>query len=353
MVNDVHIEGRPVGATHPPLVVAEMSGNHAQSLDRALAIVDAAADAGAHALKIQTYTADTITLDVTREEFCITDPTSPWAGRSLHALYDEASTPWEWHAAIFERARRRGMIAFSTPFDESAVDFLETLDVPCYKIASFEIVHLPLIRKVAATGKPMLMSTGMASLEEIEAAVRTALEGGCPELVLLRCTSSYPAAPEDIHLRSLPDLRRRFGCQVGLSDHTLGTAVAVAAVALGAVVIEKHLTLSRADGGVDAAFSLEPHELAALVRDTDMAMRALGSVHYGATDSERSSLTFRRSLYVAKDMRAGDVFTSQNLRVIRPGFGLPPKYYDEILGRRVVSDVAKGTPVSWELLGGP
>jgi len=350
MPKDVVIQGRLVTAGHPPLIVAEMSGNHAQSLDRALALVDAAADAGAHALKLQTYTADTLTLDVERDEFRITDPTSPWAGRTLYSLYTEASTPWEWHAAIFERARQRGMIAFSTPFDESAVDFLETLEVPCYKIASFEIIHLPLIRKVAATGKPILISTGMASLEEIDAAVRTATEGGCGGLILLRCTSNYPAAPDDIHLSSLSDLRGRFGCHVGLSDHTLGTAVAVAAVSLGAVVIEKHFTMRRADGGVDAVFSLEPHELETLVRDTAMAFRALGSVHYGATDSERPSLALRPSLYVAKDVRAGDVFTAQNLRVVRPGLGLLPKHYNGVLGRRVVIDAPKGTPVSWDLL---
>ncbi len=345
------IAGRTIGTDAQPFVIAEMSGNHNQSLDRALAIVDAAADAGAHALKIQTYTADTITLDVSRGEFLIDDPNSLWAGQTLHALYAMASTPYEWHEAIFARAAERGLIAFSTPFDESAVDFLEALGAPCYKIASFENVHLPLIRKVAATGKPLIMSTGMATAAELDEAVRAAREAGCTQLVLLKCTSTYPADPANSNLRTMPHMREMFGCEVGLSDHTLGTGAACAAVALGATVIEKHFTLSRADGGVDSAFSLEPVELATLVRDTEHAWRALGSVSYGPTPAEMSSLQFRRSLYIAEDMRTGDVFTRENLRVVRPGLGLAPKYYEVLLGKRIASDAPKGTPASWDLLG--
>jgi pseudaminic acid synthase len=343
--------GRHIGLDAAPLVIAEMSGNHNHSLERALEIVDAAAAAGAHALKIQTYTADTITLDVDRPEFRIEDPDSLWAGETLHSLYEKAYTPWEWHAPIFSRAKERGMIAFSTPFDESAVDFLETLDVPCYKIASFENVHLPLITKAASTGKPIIMSTGMATAAELDDAVRTAREAGCRDLVLLKCTSTYPASAEDTNLRTIPHLRELFGCEVGLSDHTLGVGVAVAAVALGATVIEKHFTISRGDGGVDSAFSMEPHELSDLVAQTAVARVALGRVAYGPTAAERPSLRFRRSLYVAQDMAAGDTFTAENLRVVRPGLGLPPRYYETLLGRRVSRAAVKGTPVSWDLIG--
>ncbi|HEY5548663.1 MAG TPA: pseudaminic acid synthase [Coriobacteriia bacterium] len=345
------IAGHAIGSDAPPFVIAEMSGNHNQSLDRALAIVDAAADSGAHALKIQTYTADTITLDVSRGEFLIDDPSSLWAGETLHSLYAKAFTPWEWHEAIFTRAKERGLVAFSTPFDESAVEFLEELDVPCYKIASFENVHLPLIRKVAATGKPIIMSTGMATAAELDEAVRAAREAGCADLVLLKCTSTYPSDPADSNLRTIPHMRELFGCEVGLSDHTLGTGVSCAAVALGATVIEKHFTLSRSDGGVDAAFSLEPDELTTLVRDTRSAWQSLGSVSYGSTAAEKSSLAFRRSLYVARDMKAGDVFSAANLRVVRPGLGLAPKFYEVLLGRRIARDAEKGTPASWDLLG--
>ncbi len=339
-----------IDVDHPPFVIAEMSGNHNHSLDRALAIIDAAADAGAHAIKLQTYTADTITLDIDHGEFVIDDPGSLWAGRTLHDLYDEAHTPWEWHKALFTRARDRGLIAFSTPFDETAVDFLEELEVPCYKIASFENVHIPLILKVAATGKLIIMSTGMATGDELAESVDAARSAGCTDLVLLKCTSTYPATPANSNLATIPDMRERFGCEVGLSDHTLGTAVSVAAVALGATVIEKHFTLSRAEGGVDAAFSMEPDELRALVADTESAWQALGRVSYGPTEAEKPSLQFRRSLYVAEDMRAGEAFTSASLRVVRPGLGLPPKHYDELLGRSVARDVRKGTPVSWDLI---
>ncbi|MBE0417165.1 MAG: pseudaminic acid synthase [Coriobacteriia bacterium] len=342
---------RRVGPDSPPLVVAEMSGNHNRSLDVALAMVDAAADAGAHAMKLQTYTADTLTLDVAREGFVIEDPESLWAGRSLYELYEEAHTPWEWHEAIFAHCRERGLMCFSTPFDETAVDFLERFDPPCHKIASFENGHLPLIRKVAATGRPMLMSTGMATAAELDEAVRAAREAGCRELVLLKCTSTYPATPEDSDLRTTPHMRELFGCQVGLSDHTLGSGVAVAAVALGATVIEKHFTLDRSAGGVDAAFSMEPDEMRRLVEETERAWQALGSVRYGPTEREKGSLTFRRSLYVAEDMRSGEAFTTENLRVVRPGFGLHPRHYETLLGKRVHRDVEKGTPVSWELIG--
>lgn len=344
------IAGRSVGAGSPPLVIAEMSGNHNQSLERALAIVDAAAAAGAHALKIQTYTADTMTIDAGGEEFFIKDKASLWSGKSLYKLYQEAHTPWEWHAPIFERARGHGMIAFSSPFDESAVDFLESLGAPCYKIASFENTDLPLVRKAAATGKPMIVSTGMATAEELDETVRAAREAGCRDLVLLKCTSTYPATPQDTNILTIPDMRARFGCDIGLSDHTMGVGVAVASVALGAVAVEKHFTLRRADGGVDSAFSLEPEELRSLVIETERAWQALGAVRYGATEGEKSSLLFRRSLYITQDLKAGDVLTRDNVRAIRPGLGLPPKHLDSVLGRKIRRDVARGTPLSLDLI---
>lgn len=344
------IAGRAIGTDCPPFVIAEMSGNHNQSLERALAIVDAAAAAGAHALKIQTYTADTMTLDIATGDFVIQDPGSLWAGRSLHALYDEAHTPWEWHAPLFERARSRGLIPFSTPFDETAVDFLETLAAPCYKIASFEMTDLPLIRKAAATGKPLIVSTGMATAGEIDEAVRTAREAGCRYLVLLKCTSTYPATPENSHLNTLPNLRAWTGCEVGLSDHTMGIGAAVAAVALGATVVEKHFTLARADGGVDSAFSLEPDELRSLVIESERAWQSLGRVSYGASTVEKKSLAFRRSLYAVRDIAAGEPFTPENVRAIRPGFGLPPKYLDQILGRTASRAIPRGTPIRWDTL---
>ncbi len=345
------IAHRTVGRAHAPFVIAEMSGNHNQSLDRALALVDAAADAGAHALKLQTYTADTLTIDAHRGEFIIADPASLWAGRNLYELYRQAHTPWDWHAPIMERARARGMVAFSTPFDETAVDFLETLDVPAYKIASFENIHLPLIRRAAATGKPLIISTGMASIAELDEAVTAARGAGCRDLVLLKCTSTYPATPENTNLLTIPHLRDLFGCEVGLSDHTMGLGVAVAAVALGASVIEKHFTLARADGGVDSAFSLEPDELAALVTETARAHAALGRISYGPTEAERASLVFRRSLYVVADLKAGEVLTPQNVRAIRPGHGLPPKALEIVLGRTVRADVPRGTPLRWDVIG--
>ena len=340
-----------LGGGTVPFVIAEMSGNHNQSLDRALAIVDAAAASGVHALKLQTYTPDTMTLDVNRAEFQIADRESLWAGRSLYELYGEAYTPWEWHRPIFDRARSRGLVAFSTPFDDSAVDLLESLDAPCYKIASFENTDLPLIRRVASTGKPLIVSTGMASVAELDELVRAARGAGCRDLVLLKCTSTYPADPENSNIRTIPHLRELFGCEVGLSDHTMGVGVAVASVALGATVIEKHFTLSRAEGGVDSAFSMEPAEMAQLVVETERAWRALGRVAYGATGAEQKSLQFRRSLYVVKDMKEGDVLSRENVRAIRPGLGLPPKHLDAVLGRRVKHDVPRGTPLSWDLCG--
>lgn len=333
-----------------PFIIAEMSGNHNQSLERALAIVDAAADAGVDAVKIQTYTADTMTIDIGTGEFFISDKDSLWKGETLYHLYDKAHTPWEWHKAIFERCKERGIMGFSTPFDDTSVDFLEDLGVPCYKIASFENVDLPLIRKVARTGKPIIASTGMTSVAELSDLVQTVRENGCTDLTLLKCTSSYPASPEGTNLRTIPHMRELFGCAVGLSDHTLGIGAAVASVALGAAVIEKHFTLSRAEGGVDAAFSLEPAEMAQLVRECRTAALALGTVSYERAEQEQKSLQFRRSLYVVEDMKAGDVFTEKNLRRIRPGMGISPKYYDVLLGRCVKCDVKRGTPVSWDIV---
>ena len=346
----IKIGHRAIGPDSPPLVIAEMSGNHNQSLDRALAIVDAAADAGAHALKLQTYTADTMTLDLDEGEFHIADPASLWADTSLYALYQQAHTPWEWHGPIFERARARGMLAFSSPFDETAIDFLEALDVPAYKIASFENTDLPLIRRAAATGKPLIVSTGMATLGELELSVRAAREAGCRDLILLKCTSTYPATPQNTHLRTLPHLRELFNCEVGLSDHTMGVGASVAAVALGATVVEKHFTLDRAAGGVDASFSLEPAELASLVTETERAWQAMGQVHYGPTAAEQKSLVFRRSLYVVKDMAPGEPFNRENLRAIRPGLGLAPRHIDGVLGRGARHAIKRGTPLAWGLI---
>lgn len=344
------IAGRPIGPRARPFIIAEMSGNHNHSLDRALQIVDAAAKAGAHGFKIQTYTAQTMTLDLDSGDFRIDDPKSLWHGRTLYSLYEEAATPWEWHKPIFERARKQGMIPFSTPFDESAVDFLEKLDSPCYKVASFENTDLPLIRRIAATKKPMIISTGMAAVSELEETVRAAREAGCKDIVLLKCTSTYPAKPENTNILTIPHMRELFQCEVGLSDHTMGVGAAVASVALGATVIEKHLTLSRADGGVDSAFSLEPAEMEALVVETERAWQALGGIHYGATAAEKGSLQFRRSLYVGEDIAAGQTFTESNLRRIRPGNGLPCRHYDFLLGKVLVRAVKKGEPVSWDMV---
>lgn len=351
MLNEcITIAGRQVGLAHPPFVIAEMSGNHNQSLERALELVEAAAKAGAHALKLQTYTPDTMTLDLDEREFFISDPSSPWQGTSLYKLYEQAQTPWEWHQPIFARARELGMIPFSTPFDDSAVEFLESLDSPCYKIASFENTDLPLIRRVAATGKPVIISTGMATIAEMDEAVRAAREAGCKELVLLKCTSSYPASPAQSNLRTIPYLRELFNCEVGLSDHTMGIGAASASVAFGATVIEKHFTLRRADGGVDSQFSLEPSELAQLIAETERAWQALGAAACGPTDSEMKSLQFRRSLYIVNDLDKGDTLTSKDVRAIRPGLGLPPKYLNAVLGMKVTRCIRRGTPLSWAIV---
>jgi pseudaminic acid synthase len=348
----ISIAGREIGPHTRPYLIAEMSGNHNRSLERALAIVDAAADAGADAIKLQTYTADTMTLNTSAPGFVIDDPKSLWAGRRLHDLYAEAMTPWDWHAPLMERARSHGLHCFSTPFDASAVDFLEELKVPAYKIASFECTDLALIRRVAATRKPLIISTGMASLGEIDDAVRAARAAGNDQIVLLKCTSTYPATPQNTNLRTIPALRAAFGTEVGLSDHTMGHGAAVASVALGASVIEKHFTLRRADGGVDSAFSLEPAEFKQLRIESERAWLALGEVSFGTSTAEQGSVQFRRSLYIVKPVRAGEVLSTENVRAIRPGFGLAPKHLDAVLGLRLKSDVAPGTPVSWELLRG-
>jgi pseudaminic acid synthase len=346
----IRIAGREISSAARPYLIAEMSGNHNHSLERAFAIVDAAAKAGADAIKLQTYTADTMTLDVRAPGFVIEDPKSLWAGRQLYDLYREAHTPWEWHEPIMRCAVERGLHCFSSPFDDSAVEFLEKLGVPAYKIASFECTDLPLIRRVAKTGKPVIISTGMASVEEIDEAVVAARGAGCKELMLLKCTSTYPASAENTNVVTIPDMRARWSCEVGLSDHTMGTGVAVAAVTFGASAVEKHFTLRRADGGVDSAFSMEPEEFAALRRESERAWQAIGAVTYGGTRIEEKSRIFRRSLYVSKALKAGDVLTADNVRIVRPGFGLAPKYYEQVLGKKVKKDVGAGTPVGWDLL---
>ncbi len=350
MNETICIAGKNIGPGHAPFIIAEMSGNHNQSLTRALEIVEAVAKTGAHALKIQTYTPDTMTLDLDEGEFHIADSKSLWVGSSLYKLYEEAYTPWEWHKPIFDRARELGVIPFSTPFDDSAVDFLESLEVPCYKIASFENTDLPLIRRVAATGKPLIISTGMASIAELDDTVRAAREAGCQNLILLKCTSTYPAAAENTNILTIPHMRELFGCEVGLSDHTMGVGVSVASVALGATVIEKHFTLKRSDGGVDSSFSMEPSEMAQLVLETERAWQALGQVNYGPTEAEKKSIQFRRSLYIVKDLQVGARLTRENVRAIRPGLGLPTKYMEELLGKKVNQNVKRGTALSWKLL---
>lgn len=347
---EVKISGRAIGRNHAPFVIAEMSGNHNQSLDRALEIVEAAAKSGAHAIKLQTYTPDTMTLDLDEREFHISDPKSLWAGNSLYKLYGEAYTPWEWHKPIFDRARELGIIPFSTPFDDTSVDFLETLDVPCYKIASFENTDIPLICRVAATGKPLIISTGMASIAELDDTVRAARGAGCKDLILLKCTSTYPATAQNTNILTIPHLRELFDCEVGLSDHTMGVGVSVASVALGATVVEKHFTLSRADGGVDSAFSMEPAEMSQLAVESERAWQALGKVSYGSTEAEKKSIQFRRSLYIVKDLMVGDILTKENVRAIRPGLGMPTKYLEQVLGKTVKQDVPRGTGLSWKML---
>lgn len=350
MARLVKIGNRIIDRNNNPFIIAEMSGNHNQSLERAIKIVEAAADAGADAVKLQTYTPETMTLDLSEGDFFINDKKSLWKGKSLYKLYEEAYTPWEWHKPIFDRCMELGMIGFSSPFDSTAVDFLETLNVPAYKIASFENADIPLIRKVASMGKPVIISTGMATLAELDETVRAFKESGNDQLILLKCTSSYPASPENTNIMTIPHMRELFNCEVGLSDHTMGLGAAVASVALGASVIEKHFTLSRNDGGVDSKFSLEPEELKSLVVESERAWLALGRVLYGPTEFEKPSMQFRRSLYVSEDVKKGEKFTEDNIRIIRPGFGLSPKYFDFIIGKQAKLDVKRGTPINWELI---
>jgi pseudaminic acid synthase len=340
---------RFVGAGHAPYLIAEMSGNHNQSLDRAFEIVDAAAASGADAIKLQTYTADTMTLNLNAPGFVIDDPKSLWNGRQLYELYEEAHTPWDWHKPIMDRAAKHGMHCFSSPFDATAVDFLETLGVPAYKIASFEMTDIPLVQKVAATGKPMIISTGMASVAEIGETVAAAKAAGAQDIILLKCTSTYPATPENTNLATIANMRETFGCSVGLSDHTMGVGVSVASVAMGACLIEKHFTLARADGGVDSAFSMEPQELSQLRTECDRAWQSVGQITYGGTKAEEASKQFRRSLYIAQDMKTGDVLTEENLRAVRPGFGLPPGFLATLIGKSVARDLSAGTPADWSM----
>jgi len=345
---EIEIAGRKIGLAHEPFVICELSGNHNGSLERALVMLEAAAATGADAIKIQTYTPDTITLDHDGPEFRIEG--GLWDGRTLYDLYGEAQTPYEWHAALFAKAKALGVILFSTPFDETAVDLLEGLDAPAYKIASFEVIDLPLIASVARRGKPMIISTGMANLAEIGDAVDTALKHGAPGVVLLHCVSAYPAPMDEANVRTVPDLAERFGVISGLSDHTPGSAASVAAVALGACVIEKHFTLARSDGGPDAAFSLEPSEFTALTRDCKDAWRALGKVGYDLLGSEQGNISFRRSLYVVADLAKGEVITTAHVRSIRPGFGLAPRHLDEVLGKVAKRDLARGEAFSWDMI---
>ena len=347
-MKSIQIADRKIGQDHPPFVIAEMSGNHNKSLVRALEIVESAAKAGVHALKLQTYKPDTMTINLDEREFHIKDSSSPWVGTSLYKLYSEAQTPWEWHKTIFDHARKLGILAFSTPFDDSAVEFLESLDTPCYKIASAENTDLALIRRVASTGKPLIISTGMASIAELDEAVCAAREAGCENLILLKCTSTYPASPENTNILTIPHLRDLFGCEVGLSDHTMGIGVSVASVALGATVIEKHFTLNRSDGGVDSTFSMNPEEMTQLVLEVKHAWQAMGQVSYGPTEAEKKSLQYRRSLYIIKDLKAGDLLTQENVRAIRPGLGLQCKYLNVILGKKVSRDISRGSAIQWD-----
>jgi len=346
----INIAGTEIGEQCKPFIVAELSGNHQQNFSLAEKMIEAAARAGADAIKLQTYTSDTMTLDLQDEDFVIGETDSLWHGQNLYDLYAKASTPWEWHEALFKKAHSLGMIAFSSPFDISAVDFLETLDVPCYKIASFENNDLPLIKKVAMTGKPVIVSTGMASLSEIEMLLRTIYETGNDQVILLKCTSNYPADASDSHLLTIPHMRQTFACPVGLSDHSTGIGVSLASVALGACLIEKHFVLDRTQGGVDSDFSIEPQELKLLVSEAKKIPSAMGRVNYGGTKNEQQSKNYRRSIYVSETIQAGERFNQDNIRIIRPGFGLQPKYYEDILGRKACKTITKGTPLDWALV---
>ncbi|UTW67161.1 pseudaminic acid synthase [bacterium SCSIO 12643] len=346
-MNSFKIADFEISDASAPFIIAEMSGNHNQSLEKALEIVDAAADAGAHALKIQTYTADTMTIPCDKGLFYIDDPKSLWHGKTLHDLYQIAYTPWEWHKPIFDRAKERGLIPFSTPFDATSVDFLEELDVPVYKIASFENKDWPLLKKVAKTGKPVIMSTGASTLSDIAGSVSVLRENGCKDLILLKCTSTYPASPKNTNLATISHMREMFGCYTGLSDHTGGIGAAVASVAFGARVIEKHFTISREEGGVDAAFSIEPAELQALVIESKRAWEAVGEVKYEILKDENASLRFKRSVYVVNEIKKGEMFTEKNVRIIRPGDGMEPRYYESILGKVAIKDFERGTPLTW------
>jgi pseudaminic acid synthase len=350
MRKDIKLGNISIGHKHKPFVIAEMSGNHNHSIDKALEIIDAAALSGAHAIKLQTYTADTLTIDVSGDDFCIKDKNSLWKDRNLYELYKEAHTPWEWHKALFDRAKKLGMMCFSTPFDDTSVDFLLELGVEVFKIASFENNHLPLLKKIAKTGKPVIMSTGISSLAEIELSVKTLKENGCKDLILLKCTSTYPATPENTNISTIPHMSELFDCHVGLSDHTLGIGVAVGSVTLGARVIEKHFTIDRSQGGVDSAFSLEPSEFKMLVEESERAFLAIGKVTYGIMDAEVKSKKYKRSIYIVKDLKAGDIITEDNIRIIRPGFGLSPKYFDLLLGKIVKKNIKRGTAFTFDLI---
>ena len=339
-----------ISKENKPFIVAEMSGNHNKSLDRAIKIVEAAAESGAHMLKLQTYTADTLTINSKNSDFLISDSKSLWKGKTLYDLYKEAYAPWEWHEKIFKRCNELSMLCFSTPFDETAVDFLEKLNVPAYKIASFENIHLPLIKKVAQTGKPVIISTGLAIETEIEEAVEALKIGGCKQFCLLKCTSAYPASPENSNILTIPDLRKKFNCEVGLSDHTLGIGVALAAISHGATIIEKHFTLDRNDGGVDSSFSIEPNDMKILIKESVRTWQSLGNISYGPTDPEKGGLKLRRSIYIVKNIESGQKLTKENLRIIRPGKGLAPKYYEELLGRKVNKNLEQGTALTWNML---
>jgi N-acetylneuraminate synthase len=344
----VRIGNVSIGREHKPFIIAEMSGNHNHSLERALAIIKAAADAGADAIKLQTYTPDSLTINHHGGLFDITDKKSLWYGRNLYDLYKEAMTPYEWHRPLFDFAKDSGIICFSTPFDEEAVDMLDELGAPAYKVASFENNYHGLLRKIAKKKKPVIMSTGVSELNDVMESVEVLKSNGCHELVLLKCTSTYPASPENTNLLTIPDMRKRFECEIGLSDHTMGVGTSVAAVALGATVIEKHFCLSRAEGGVDSAFSLEPHEFKLLVEETKRAWQSLGEIRYGILEVEKNSLNYKRSLYAVKDIKKGEFFSSENIRVIRPGDGLHPRYYDLIIGKQAKKDILRGSPIHTE-----